>query len=441
FDQVVHGGTGLVPSSTLNPVEDLPTFESLTSFTRAGQEALSSLVVMKLNGGLGTSMGLDKAKSLLPAKKGQTFLDIICGQILDARKRFQADTPLVFMNSFRTQDDTLAALERYSEIGQTRAELPLSFLQGRVPKIEKETLSPFCWDANRELEWCPPGHGDIYTSLLESGYLEKALDAGYLYAFISNSDNLGATLDPAILGYLVSENIPFLMEVAERTAADRKGGHLARDSRGRLLLRELAQCPAEDEEDFQDYKKYTYFNTNSLWIHLPSLKSLLDERDGILGLPLIRNEKPGDPRDESSPRVYQLETAMGTAISSFAHSQALLVPRSRFLPVKTTDDLLELWSDRFELDEHYCLQKTSRCTTPSCVIHLDSQYYRKVDDFDERFSQGIPSLVDCEELRIEGDIAFHAPVSFCGSVTLKNTESSQQIVSSKEDLNNFVASS
>src|SRR5438105_1204399 len=78
-----------------------------------------------------------------------------------------------------------------------------------------------------ELEWCPPGHGDIYTALVTSGMLDALLDAGYEHAFVSNSDNLGAVLDPRILAWFAAERIPFLMEVADRTEADRKGGHIA----------------------------------------------------------------------------------------------------------------------------------------------------------------------------------------------------------------------
>ncbi len=437
FEQVEHGATGLISSSSLSAVEELPSLESIGAYVEQGRDALSSLLVIKLNGGLGTSMGLDKAKSLLPVKEGFSFLDIICKQVLDTRKSFGSVVPLVFMNSFRTDVDTLNALEQYPELHTT--DLPLSFVQGRVPKIETETLAPFSWETNEQLEWCPPGHGDIYTALLESGYLERAINSGYRYAFVSNSDNLGANLDLSLLGFLASKQIPFLMEVADRTAADRKGGHLARDAQGRLLLREFAQCPKEDREDFQDYKKYCFFNTNSLWIDLVALQRLLDERKGILGLPLIRNEKPGDPRDESSPRVYQLETAMGTAISCFARAQAVRVPRSRFLPVKTTNDLLELWSDRFELDKHYRLQRSPHCSTETCLIHLDPRFFKKIDDFEVRFRTATPSLLHCRELTIEGDIAFAAPVSLHEIMSLCNNDEAQKVIQSVDDFDALVS--
>ena len=90
------------------------------------------------------------------------------------------------------------------------------------------------------MEWNPPGHGDIYIALETSGILEKLLQADYRYAFISNIDNLGATLDTEILAYIESHSLPFLLEVTKRTEMDRKGGHLARHKNGHLVLREAA---------------------------------------------------------------------------------------------------------------------------------------------------------------------------------------------------------
>src|SRR4029078_8760131 len=135
--------------------------------------------------------------------------------------------------------------------------------------------------------WCPPGHGDIYPSLIGTGLLERMLNAGIRYLFVSNSDNLCATVDPAVLTYFARSGLSFLMEVAERTAADRKGGHLARrKSDGRLLLRESAQCPKEDESEFQDITRHRYFNTNNLWLRLDHLRSELERNAGVIPLPL-----------------------------------------------------------------------------------------------------------------------------------------------------------
>ncbi len=178
-----------------------------------------------------------------------------------------------------------------------------------------------------------------------------AAGRGYRYAFTSNVDNLGATIEPAILGYFVAQGLPFMMEVADRTEADQKGGHLARRAAtGRLLLRETAQCPPSDTEAFQDITRHRYFNTNNLWINLDALADLLARSEDGVALPLIRNSKTVDPRDPDSPPVYQLETAMGAAIELFDGAGAIRVPRSRFAPVKTTDDLLGVRSDAYLSD-------------------------------------------------------------------------------------------
>src|SRR5690606_26124214 len=144
--------------------------------------------VIKLNGGLGTSMGMDRAKSLLCVRRGLSFLDIIARQVLELRKRYDAPLPLIFMNSFRTSEDTLAALARYEDLPV--GDLPLEFLQRKQPKLLVDGLAPVSWPADPALEWCPPGHGDIYTALLDTGLLERLAAAGYQHVFVSNSDNL-----------------------------------------------------------------------------------------------------------------------------------------------------------------------------------------------------------------------------------------------------------
>ena len=346
YEQLAQGETGLIPERDIRPVESLPDLEQLPeSLTGAGRAAFSKVVLLKLNGGLGTGMGLAKAKSLLTVRDGLSFLDII------ARQAMHAHVPLVLMDSFATREDSLAALVQHPQL---HGAIPLDFLQHKAPKVLQDGLRPAEWPAKPELEWCPPGHGDIYTALVTSGMLDTLLEHGYEVAFVSNADNLGAVLDPQVLGYFVEHRLPFLMEVADRTAADRKGGHLAqRLSDGRLVLRESAQCPDADMDAFQDIERHRYFNTNNLWIHLPSLRECLAEQDGVMGLPMIRNNKTLDPRDPSSPKVYQLETAMGAAIAAFERAGALRVPRSRFAPVKTCDDLLGVRSDAYVLTEDW----------------------------------------------------------------------------------------
>lgn len=417
YEQLIAGATGFINSKTAGLVTTLPNYDDLgEAEIAAGREALAHTVVIKLNGGLGTSMGMDGPKSLLPVKDGLTFLDIIVRQILHLRQTTGVRLPLVLMNSFITHTDTMAALEQYDDLAQ---DLPLTFVQSENPKIWTESLQPAVWPDDPSKEWCPPGHGDIYASLVTSGMLDTLLKSGYEYAFVSNADNLGAVLDPAILGYFAQQKLPFLMEVADRTPADRKGGHLAQRPDGQLILRELSQCPPDELDLFQDIERYRYFNTNNLWLHLPSLQKLLEEHNNLLDLPLIRNEKPIDPTQPSSPRVYQLETAMGSALALFRGAQAMRVPRTRFIPVKKCNDLLLLWSDAYELSEEFLPRLADDLRTPPLVI-LDDAHYTLIDDLRLRFPNGAPSLVGAGTLRVNGDVYFGRNVIVRGDVCIEH---------------------
>jgi UTP--glucose-1-phosphate uridylyltransferase len=409
YEQLAEGRTGLIPEAEIEPVGALPDAEALPAEMAAiGEAALSRTVMVKLNGGLGTGMGLEKAKSLLVVKDGLTFLDIV------ARQALHSGTPLVLMNSYNTRDDSLSLLQAYPELW---GGIPLDFAQHMVPKVDQATLGPVSWPQEPELEWCPPGHGDIYVALVTSGMLEKLRDAGYEYAFSSNVDNLGAVIEPAILGYFASRRLPFMMEVADRTEADQKGGHLARrKGTGRLLLRETAQYPPEDADAYQDITRHRYFNTNNVWINLEALAELLARTGNVLDLPLIRNSKTIDPRDSASPPAYQLETAMGAAIELFDGAGALRAPRSRFAPVKSTNDLLGVRSDAYLLTEDWRVVLDPRRGGSPPVVELDPRTYRLIDDFEARFPHGPPSLVECERLTVRGDVAFGAGVVCRGEV-------------------------
>jgi UTP--glucose-1-phosphate uridylyltransferase len=257
--------------------------------------------------------------------------------------------------------------------------------------------------------------------------LSALLEQGFRYAMISNSDNLGAQLDHRIAAHLAREQIPFLMEVVQGTEADRKGGHIARRrSDGRLVLRETAQTPDEDADSFRDYERWRYYNTNSLWVDLRALDELLESSDGVLELPLIVNRKTVDPRDSSSTPVIQLESAMGAAIGSFSGASLLLVPRTRFVPVKTTDDLLVLRSDVYELTPDQEVRAAPERAEQLPYVELDSRYYKLIDDFEQRFPDGPPSLRAAERLVVHGDVTFGADVIVRGAVEL-DTETPREL--------------
>jgi UTP--glucose-1-phosphate uridylyltransferase len=409
YRRLAAGDTGLIAEDEIEPVTELPDADRLPD---AGADVLDQAIVLKLNGGLGTSMGLDGPKSLLEVKDGLSFLDVTARQVLALRERFGARLPLVLMNSFSTREASLERLARYPKLA---ADVPADFVQSKEPKLRADDLSPVCWPDDPALEWAPPGHGDLYASLVSSGMLATLLDRGYRYAFVANVDNLGAVLDPRILGWVAREEIPFLMEVADRTEADRKGGHLARRPDGSLVLREIAQTPDDDLGAFQDVGRHRFFNTNNLWLDLRALADVMESRDGVLGLPMIVNRKTVDPRDGSSPEVIQLETAMGAAIGVFEGARALRVPRRRFAPVKTTNDLLALRSDAYVLtDDAQITLADDRDAAP--LVELDDRFYKRVGDFDARFPAGAPSLVAGDALAVEGDVLFGSDVVVRGTV-------------------------
>jgi UTP--glucose-1-phosphate uridylyltransferase len=421
YHQLEEGVTGIIPEDSISPLLDPVLYAELDVPEDVQREALDHTAVIKLNGGLGTSMGLDKAKNLLDVHPGLTFLDIIAGQILHARKKYGVKLPLFFMDSQRTQADSLAFLDKYPDLKLDG--LPLDFLQNYEPKLRVDDLTPVEYPEDPSLEWCPPGHGDLYAALWENSLIEKLLDLDYRYLFVSNGDNLGATLDPKLAGWFASGGFPYASEVCTRTPNDRKGGHLAiRKADGRLILRDSAQTSDEDQKYFQDEHRHPYFHANNLWFNLEALYSALKEHDGVLDLPLIRNEKTVNPADSSTTPVYQMETAMGTAVELFDGAQAIAVPRSRFLPVKTTNELLLLRSDVYELGEDFIFRQAAE-KIPE--IDLDKRYYKLIHEFEKRVKVP-PSLRLADVLAAKGDWTFDGPGEVVGTLTLPETNKPQR---------------
>eukprot|EP00928_Gymnodinium_smaydae_P020925 TRINITY_DN180_c0_g3_i1.p1 TRINITY_DN180_c0_g3~~TRINITY_DN180_c0_g3_i1.p1 ORF type:complete len:517 (+),score=102.62 TRINITY_DN180_c0_g3_i1:120-1670(+) len=424
FKFLCSGASPMIPDSALLPVADLPSYESLDIAAEA--DLLKTTVILKLNGGLGTGMGLEKAKSLLPVINGNTFLDLIAKQVDWMKTKYdQKDLKFMLMNSFATSKDTLDALSKYSSLGSGS---DLEFVQNKAPKVIRDNFAPAEWPSNPDCEWCPPGHGDLYPAMLGSGTLDKLLQQGFKYMFVSNSDNLGATMDLKILTHFVKSGAPFMMEVAARTDADKKGGHLATLAATKgLTLRESAQCPPEDEASFQDVTKYKYFNTNNLWVDLVKLKALFDKEGGAVPLPVMLNEKTVDPRDKKSTKVYQLETAMGAAISAFEGAAAILIPRSRFAPVKKTDDLLALRSDAYVLTEDFRIELAPERKGVPPLVKLDDRY-KFVDAMDTLIPNGVPSLKECSKLTVKGEVEFAAGIEIVGEVTISNKSDGKKVV-------------
>lgn len=421
YTQLVQGYTGFVRASEVRPIETIPNVETLPSnITELGKTALPHVVHIRLNGGLGTNMGLDTAKSLIEVKKNLSFLDIVACQSISL------NIPIVLMNSFATRESSLNLLNKYPSL--IRRKFPLDFLQHKVPKIRKSDLLPVVWDKKPELEWCPPGHGDIYAALVSSNMLDYLIKSDIKYILISNSDNLGSSVDPTILGYMVQSDASVLMEVADRNEMDKKGGFPVRRHDESLLLWETAQCPPEDIETYQDVQYFKYFNANNIWINIYNLRNEMLKNDNNLRLPMIRNEKTVDVKDKNSIQVYCLETAVGSVISIFKDVKLIKVPNSRFCPVKMTNELLAVRSDSYILTPDYRLILNPEREFGTPTINLDARYYKFITDFEARFPEEIPSLLNCKKLNIVGDIKFGKNVIFKGDVELINSTNNQVIL-------------
>merc|ERR1719420_521693 len=416
YSRLLSGDKGMILESDISPATKVAKYEDIQKTIKQDPSLLKKTAVVKLNGGLGTGMGLDKAKSLLPVKDGDTFLDLIAKQVVDMRKKY-GGVKFMLMNSFSTSADTIAFLKKYPDLAKDKS---IEFVQNKVPKIAKSDFSAATCPSVPDNEWCPPGHGDIYAALIGSGRLKDLLADGVEYVCVSNSDNLGATLDLDLLTYFAESGAPFMMEVCRRTENDKKGGHLAvRKADNQLILRESAQCADEDEKEFQNIDKHMYFNTNNLWLRLSALQKLIDESGGAIKLPVILNAKTVDPKDDASTPVWQLETAMGAAIECFQGAKAVEVPRTRFAPVKKCSDLFLLRSDAYVIEDFKPVLAKGVADAPT--IDLDSKKYKMVPQLDKCTPKGVPSLKQCKKLTVKGEVVFSAGTTFIGEVTVKNT--------------------
>jgi len=392
-----------LPQNAIQPYASLPHTED----KEAIRLMLDQLVVIKLNGGLGTSMGCSGPKSVIPVRSDLTFLDLTVQQIEYLNKKYDANVPLVLMNSFNTDEDTMKIIRKYSGFNISIR----TFNQSRYPRINKDSLAPIAKSCRTEDDieaWYPPGHGDFYQSFANSGLLDEFVEQGKKICFISNIDNLGATVDLDILN--MCQNKEFVMEVTDKTRADVKGGTLIQYE-GKLRLLEAAQVPKEHEDDFKSVKKFNVFNTNNLWMSLPAIKRVVEER--TLDMEIIVNPKQLD----GGVNVIQLETAVGAAMKCFENASGINVPRSRFLPVKKTSDLLLVMSNLYSLDHGSLIMSPLRMFPSTPLVKLGDNHFKKVSAYLARFGS-IPDLLELDHLTVSGDVTFGRGVSLRGTVII-----------------------
>ena len=402
YEKLKNGSRGIIYEKDISPVE----YGSVEKFSEIKNKQVATsppkTAVIKLNGGLGTSMGMDFPKSFVEVRNGKRFIDIAAEQ--------HKNLPLIFMNSLQTKEMT----DKY--IAENKQFTLNAFVQHSFPKVLKDGLGVAEYPENPDCEFNPAGHGDVYMSLWISGILDELLADGFRFAFISNIDNTGAVFDESIANYMAKNDIPFLMEVCRRGEMDKKGGHIAKTkncglSAGNYILREKAQAAEEELAEFENIDKYSYFNTNSIWVDLRKLNEIL-RRDGVIELPFIANEKTLNPNDKSTPKVYQIEQAMGAAIELFDGARLLEVEKERFFPVKTTNDLFLLRSDRFFLENAYL--KSFDDNKSECNIVLNPLFYGNLADFEKRVKRGVPKLQKCRKLVVNSDVEFNGEMVFEG---------------------------
>ncbi|KAJ5121074.1 uncharacterized protein N7515_009035 [Penicillium bovifimosum] len=383
----------------------------------ASVEFLNKLAVVKLNGGLGTSMGCVGPKSVIEVREGMSFLDLSVRQIEHLNRTFNVNVPFVLMNSFNTDQDTQSIIKKYEGHNVDI----ITFNQSRYPRIIKDSLLPAPKSFDSPLQdWYPPGHGDVFESLYNSGTLDKLIERGIEYIFLSNADNLGAVVDLRILQHMVDSQAEYIMELTDKTKADVKGGTII-DSDGKVRLLEIAQVPKEHVNEFKSIKKFKYFNTNNIWLNVQAIKRVVEENE--LEMEIIPNEKsiPADKKGEADQAIYQLETAVGAAIRHFKNAHGVNVPRRRFLPVKTCSDLMVVKSDLYRLEHGQLVMDPNRFGGVP-VIKLGSDF-KKVSDFQKRIAS-IPRIVELDHLTVTGPVNLGRNVTLKGTVIIVATEGS-----------------
>lgn len=413
------------PRDMVVPLSDIETNLSYEE----KRELLSQLVVLKLNGGLGTSMGCQGPKSAIEVRAGYTFLDLTIRQIEYLNKEYKVSVPLVLMNSFNTHSETEKILHKYEH---SCVDIHC-FNQHRFPRVFKETLRPVPTDAHETAsgQWYPPGHGDVFGSFLRSAAYRTLAAQGREYVFISNIDNLGATVEFNILKHMAESRAEYIMELTDKTRADVKGGTLIQyEDKARLL--EIAQVPRKHVDEFKSVKKFKIFNTNNLWVNLKAIDRVVSS-GALHDMDVITNMK-----SYNGKAVIQLERAAGAAIQFFEGSHGINVPRSRFLPVKGTSDLFVVQSNLYTVARGQMVMNPARPFPTVPLVKLGDQFTH-VEKYLSRFTN-IPDILELDHLTVSGDVTFGSDVTLSGTVIIVANHGSRIDIPSGSRLENKVVS-
>lgn len=300
----------------------------------------SKIAIVKLNGGLGTTMKCVGPKAIVKVKDDLSFLEIIINQIRVLNKKHNCQVPLILMNSYNTDSDPVMnkIIEDCQDIKILR------FNQSKIPRIDVKSGKAMNLIKEDKTSYCPPGTGDFYESLLYSDIYPELIKMNIKHLFVSNIDNLNATPCPKLVKYLQNNsNLEFGIEVTPKTELDVKGGTFI-DYLGKTKLLELAMVPKEHLNEFYSIEKFKTFNTNNIWLNLERLATTYK-------LDLLKNYKTVNDN-----RVMQIESVIGSAINNFDKTVIFMVGRDRYKPVKKIEDL-ERIKNEYSLNDDFILIK------------------------------------------------------------------------------------
>jgi UTP--glucose-1-phosphate uridylyltransferase len=303
--------------------EDIDRLPPLGSAERAALEARGLEAIARgevgavvLAGGMATRFG-GVVKAAVEVLDGRSFLDLKHRDVEAAAARAGGRVPFFPMTSFATHAEIARLLA-----GRESASSPATCF-AQLVSLRLTPEGELFRTADGHVSLYAPGHGDFPFALRRSGVLARFLAEGGRVLFMSNVDNLTATLDPAIVGAHLASGAAITVEVADKAPGD-KGGAPARVD-GKVQIVESFRFPEGFDQD-----RVPVFNTNTLLFDARAL-----DRDFDLTWFAVEKEVEGR-------RVVQFERLVGQ-LTAFLESRFLRVerrgPDARFQPVKTPEDL------------------------------------------------------------------------------------------------------
>lgn len=372
-------------------------YDSLASISEDIAETkmlLDKLVVVKFNGALGTNMGFSGPKSAIEVKNNLTPLDLMVDQVESLNSKYGCNVPLLLMDTAETHDRVQKVLEKYSNSKVDIHSLSLS---------QQPHEKSFEGHSRKDKLYPSSDHSVVFLSLMKSGTLDLLLVQGKEYALVVDSDNVAAVADPKIFNHLIQNQIEYCMEVAPVPSIDLRNS-LINLRPGKFQLVDITQNPTK-----QSGGKFKFINTRSMWVNLRAIKRLIDTDE-------LKVENFSSSKEVNDDQIISRETAADSAIQFFDHTIGINVAQSRYLPVNSTSDLLLLQSDLYTADEGILVQNPARDNPANPSIELGPEF-EKVNNFQSRF-KSIPSIINLDSLKVEGDVWFGAGITLKGKVSI-----------------------